>query len=122
MPVAQELKGEVKRAEPYGLFVQLEDSITTGLVHISKVSDKRIHKLQAQFPVGRKVRVAVLAIDHEKGRLSLGMKDKYFVESAAAVEGGEQSGDEDMVDVEGGSGDCDAGVLRCFSSFCFSSF
>lgn len=97
----QELNGVVKQAQPYGLFIQLSDSITTGLVHISEVSDKRIYKLEASFPVGRKVRVAVLAVDHDKGRLSLGMKDRYFVETAAGEGEGGEGVDEEMEDVEG---------------------
>lgn len=98
------MHGEVKRVEPYGLFIQLSDSITTGLVHISEVSDKRIHKLEASYPVGRKVRVAVLAVDSAKGRLSLGMKDKYFVEGGKGDDemagvSEDREGDEEMEDV-----------------------
>lgn len=100
----------MKRVEPYGLFIQLPDSIATGLVHISEVSDKRIHKLEALYPVGRNVRVAVLSIDKDKGRLSLGMKAKYFVDQAAGDEGDGVAEDEEMEDA---AVDGMAGVLCC---------
>jgi ribosomal protein S1 len=104
----QELDGEVKRVEPFGLFVQLSGSITTGLVHVSEISDKRIHRLEASYPVGRKVRVAVLAIDEAKGRLSLGMKDKYFTGKAHK---GDADADEYMEDMQDAEASDRAGVL-----------
>jgi rRNA biogenesis protein RRP5 len=113
----QEVEGVVKRVEPYGLFIQLSDSIATGLVHISEVSDKRIHKLEASYPVGRRVRVVVLDIDADKGRLSLGMKDKYFVSKDAGEKGNRGDGDEQMEDVE--AADRTGVVLPRFISFVF---
>lgn len=100
----QELTGEVKRVEPYGLFVQLTDSTITGLVHISEVSDMRIHKLAEKFPVGKRVRTAVLAVDTDKGRLSLGMKEKYFTQTDTGTQGQQPagSGDEEMLAADSG--------------------
>lgn len=95
--LGQELTGEVKRVEPYGLFVQLTDSTVTGLVHISEVSDKRIYKLAEKFPVGKRVRTAVLAVDTDKGRLSLGMKEKYFTQTDTGTQQPADSDDEDML-------------------------
>ena len=53
--------------------------------------------------------MAVLAVDSEKGRLSLGMKDKYFVGSAGDGVEVEEREHQDTSDVEGD--DDPAGVL-----------
>lgn len=67
-------KGHITNITDYGVFVELEPGIE-GLVHISEMSwvKKNVHpsKLVAS---GQEVEVAVLSIDPEKHRLSLGMK------------------------------------------------
>ena len=82
----QELKGTVIRAESYGIFVRLDDSNVTGLVHVSEISGKFVKNVPAEYPPGRKVKAAVLSIDAEKGRLALGMKAKCFTDEAPADE------------------------------------
>ena len=64
--------GTVETLKPYGAFVLLENGLT-GLVHISKISMKRIKKPSEVLKVGQEVKVKVLKI--EDGKLSLSIKD-----------------------------------------------
>lgn len=100
MCCVQELKGTVTRAEAFGIFVQLDESNVTGLVHVSELSGKFVKNVPAEYPVGRKVKAVVLSIDTEKGRLALGMKAKYFTDGAqdGKTEAGEAGEDVDPAD------------------------
>lgn len=64
--------GTVETLQPYGAFVLLENGLT-GLVHISKISMKRIKKPSEVLKVGQEVKVKVLKV--EDGKLSLSIKD-----------------------------------------------
>ena len=64
--------GKVETLQPYGAFVLLENGLT-GLVHISKISMKRIKKPSEVLKVGQEVKVKVLKV--EDGKLSLSIKD-----------------------------------------------
>ena len=66
------LKGTVETLQPYGAFVQLDNGLT-GLVHISKISMKRINKPSEVLKVGQEVKVMVLKV--EDGKISLSIKD-----------------------------------------------
>ena len=73
-PVLSKHEGEVVNIMPYGAFVKLEPGIE-GLVHISEMSwTKRISNPQEVVQIGDKVEVQVLAINHDKKEISLGMK------------------------------------------------
>jgi small subunit ribosomal protein S1 len=66
--------GEVVNIMPYGAFVKLEAGIE-GLVHISEMSwTKRINHPNEVVGIGDRVEVEVLAINHDKKEISLGMK------------------------------------------------
>lgn len=52
-------EGTVESLMPYGAFVQMDNGLT-GLVHISKISMKRIKKPSEVLSVGQKVKVKVL--------------------------------------------------------------
>ena len=84
--------GTVETLQPYGAFVQLENGLT-GLVHISKISMKRIKKPSEVLKVGQEVKVKVLKI--EDGKLSLSIKD-VDMNTSDVVEGakGDTSSDE----------------------------
>ncbi len=73
-PVGSLLEGEVKNIVDFGLFVGFNKDID-GLVHLSDISweEDNIEKLK-QFQKDQKIQVKVLAIDVEKERISLGMK------------------------------------------------
>jgi small subunit ribosomal protein S1 len=73
-PKASRHNGEVVNIMPYGAFVKLEAGIE-GLVHISEMSwTKRINHPNEVVSTGDKVEVEVLAINHDKKEISLGMK------------------------------------------------
>lgn len=66
------LKGTVSGIKKFGVFVNLGKA--EGLVHISEISWRRISHPSDVVQMGDEVEVEVLAIDEEKGKLSLGMK------------------------------------------------
>ena len=73
-PVNTKVKGEVVNVMTYGAFVKLEDGIE-GLVHISEMSwTKRVNHPNELVHIGDEVDIVVLAINHQKQEISLGMK------------------------------------------------
>lgn len=85
--------GTVETLQPYGAFVLLENGLT-GLVHISKISMKRIKKPSEVLKVGQEVKVKVLKI--EDGKLSLSIKDVEMNTSDVAGDSGSASGADDV--------------------------
>ncbi|MBR2705155.1 MAG: polyribonucleotide nucleotidyltransferase [Clostridia bacterium] len=69
--------GVVSKIMPFGAFVDLGGK--EGLLHISKISSKRVEKVEDVLSIGDEVRVKVYEIDSQ-GRINLTMKD---LESAA---------------------------------------
>lgn len=65
-------EGTVESLKEYGAFILMENGLT-GLVHISKISMKRIKKPSEVLSVGQKVKVKVL--DVKDGKISLSIKD-----------------------------------------------
>jgi len=73
-PPATRVKGKVVSLTDYGAFVELEPGIE-GLIHISEMSwTKRVKHPSQVVNVGDQVEAAVLDIDVENKRISLGMK------------------------------------------------
>ena len=66
--------GEVVRIMNFGAFVDLGCGGKEGLLHISKISDKRIKHVEDVLHVGDKITVKVIEID-DQGRINLSMKD-----------------------------------------------
>lgn len=73
-PVGSVVEGEVKNIVDFGLFIGFENDID-GLVHLSDLSfeEDNVEKLK-QYQKEQKVMVKILAIDVEKERISLGIK------------------------------------------------
>ena len=65
--------GTVTRIATFGAFVDLGAG-KEGLLHISKISSKRVEKVEDVLSVGDEVTVKVLEIDNQ-GRINLSMKD-----------------------------------------------
>ena len=65
--------GIVTKIMPFGAFVDLGGG-KEGLLHISKISSKRVDKVQDVHAVGDEITVKVSDIDHQ-GRINLSMKD-----------------------------------------------
>ena len=70
--VGEEYDGKVTRIMTFGAFVELWPG-QEGMVHISKLSDKRVDKVSDVVNVGDRVRVKVAEID-DQGRVNLSMK------------------------------------------------
>ena len=68
-----ELKGTVRNVIDFGAFVDIGVH-QDGLVHISQISEKRIKHPSDVLNVGDVIKVRVLSVDAEKGRISLSMK------------------------------------------------
>jgi len=68
------IKGRVRNLTDFGAFVEIEEGID-GLIHISDMSwTKRIEHPSEVLQKGEEVEVAVLSVDAERQRLSLGLK------------------------------------------------
>lgn len=72
--VGMRLKGRVTNVMDYGCFVELEEGIE-GLVHVSEMdwTNKNINPSKVVH-LGQEVEVAVLEVDNERRRISLGIK------------------------------------------------
>ena len=71
--VGEVLTGKVVRIMNFGAFVELAPN-KDGMVHISKLSDKRVAKVEDVVNIGDIVTVKVIEID-KMGRINLSMKD-----------------------------------------------
>ena len=66
-------EGTVTRIMPFGAFIDLGGG-NEGLLHISKISHKRVEKVEDVLSIGDEVTVKVSEID-DQGRINLNMKD-----------------------------------------------
>ena len=67
------MRGTVVRILEFGAFVELAPG-KDGMVHISKLSDKRVEKVEDVVKIGDEVTVKVVKVDPIKGRIDLSMK------------------------------------------------
>lgn len=67
-------EGVVKNITDFGAFVDLGG--LDGLLHITDMSWKRISHPSEMLSIGDKIEVKIIDIDEEKGRVSLGLKQK----------------------------------------------
>lgn len=70
----EKIKGAVKSITDFGVFIGLEDNID-GLIHLSDISwDESGEKAVRNFKKGEELEAIILAIDPERERISLGLK------------------------------------------------
>ena len=79
-------EGTVESIMPYGAFINLGDGLS-GLVHISRICQRRIKSPAEVLKEGEKVKVKLL--DVKDGKLSLSMKD--FEETSGAEPEGDEA-------------------------------
>ena len=72
-PIGTEVEGTVRNLTDFGAFVELEDGVD-GLIHISDLSWKKIKHPSEVLKKKDKIGSAVLSIDKENCRISLGVK------------------------------------------------
>ena len=80
--VGETVKGTVVQIKEYGAFVELEPGLD-GLVHISEVAPKRVENIGDVLSVGQEIEAKVLAIDVDRHRISLSLKDMELHTEAA---------------------------------------
>ena len=68
----QVITGKVVRIMPFGAFVELKPK-KDGMIHISRLSDRRVEKVEDVVNIGDTVTVKVLDVD-KAGKISLSMK------------------------------------------------
>lgn len=73
--VGQLLKGKVSRITEFGAFITLSP-IKEGMIHISKLSEKRVEKVEDVLNIGDSVKVEVIKVDN-RGRIDLRLVEKY---------------------------------------------
>jgi len=73
-PVGTECEVEIVGLTQFGAFARIIPGID-GLIHVSQISNERVEKPQDVLSVGQKVNVKITAIDFEKKRISLSMKE-----------------------------------------------
>ncbi len=86
-PVGATVEGRVRNLTEFGAFIEIEDGID-GLVHVSNLSwTTRVKHPSEVLKKGDKVKAIILAIEPDKRRLSLGVKqmqpdvwDSFFVQ------------------------------------------
>lgn len=67
------VKGTITRLQPFGAFVEIAPGVE-GLVHITELgAGRRINHPKEIVSVGQQVEASVLAVDHDKRRLSLSL-------------------------------------------------
>ncbi len=72
-PVTSKVTGTVSKLMDFGAFVKLEPGVE-GLVHISELSFKRVHRVSDIVQEGQQVEAKVLSVDPENQRISLSMR------------------------------------------------
>lgn len=72
MTIKDKIKGKVKNITDFGVFLDLDG--IDGLLHITDMSWGRINHPSEMVKIGDEIEVVILDIDHEKQRVSLGLK------------------------------------------------
>ncbi|MBS4173922.1 S1 domain-containing post-transcriptional regulator GSP13 [Bacillus sp. FJAT-49736] len=67
------ITGKVAGIQPYGAFIAL-DGETQGLVHISEIKHGFVKDIHDHLKVGDEVKVKVLSVDEESGKISLSIR------------------------------------------------
>ncbi|KAL0900332.1 hypothetical protein Bca101_084293 [Brassica carinata] len=118
--VGDVISGSIKRVEPYGLFITIDNTSMVGLCHKSQLSDDRIEDVQARYEAGESVTAKILKLDEEKQRISLGMKSSYFMndDDVEAQPPSEEHADEASMECDQ-INDSKSGVLAAVGDFGF---
>ncbi|KAI4310641.1 hypothetical protein MLD38_035604 [Melastoma candidum] len=94
--------GNIRRVEPYGLFITIHPSNLVGLCHKSQLSDDHIEDVGSKYKAGEDVKVKILKVDQDRQRISLGMKDSYIHENRKNMETTSDQDEDDELMTENG--------------------
>jgi len=106
--IGQKYKGTVSRIEEYGVFVRVQNSNVSGLVHKSECSDKYIKKLSDLYDPGDLVKILVLKKDDGKKQVGFSMKASHFENDEDSDDdslNADSDTDEESMDIEMKQGD-----------------
>lgn len=67
------IKGKVSKIMDFGAFVRLEPGVE-GLIHISEIDYKRVHRTSDVLSEGQDVEAKVVSVDRDKQRIALSLK------------------------------------------------
>ena len=95
-PVGTVVNATIVGMTTFGAFANIIPGID-GLIHISQISNKRIEKPQDELKVGEVVEAKITAIDFEKKRVSLSIRELLPDAPVAAVEVTEEVAAEEVV-------------------------
>ncbi|GEL08698.1 S1 domain-containing post-transcriptional regulator GSP13 [Salisediminibacterium halotolerans] len=68
------VEGKVTGIKPFGAFVALDEK-KQGLVHISHIAHGYVKDINEVLSVGDQIKVKVLSVDEESGKISLSIKE-----------------------------------------------
>ncbi|MDR3552748.1 MAG: bifunctional 4-hydroxy-3-methylbut-2-enyl diphosphate reductase/30S ribosomal protein S1 [Clostridia bacterium] len=88
--VGDVIEAKVVSMMPFGAFARIIPDVD-GLIHISQISERRIAKPQDVLKIGEDVKVKITAIDAEKRRISLSIREAEDVPAAQTDELGENT-------------------------------
>lgn len=71
--VGNVVTGKVTGIQPYGAFVSLDEN-RQGLIHISEITNGYVRDINDYVKVGDKVKVKVLSVDEEAGKIGLSLR------------------------------------------------
>lgn len=74
------ITGKVVRILEFGAFVELTPN-KDGMIHISKLSDQRVNKVEDVVNIGDEVTVKVVKVDTAKGRIDLSLRASDLAET-----------------------------------------
>ncbi len=83
--VGEEFEGEVVGIKDFGAFVKLTPG-KDGLLHISRVANGRVGKVEDVLNLGDVIKVVVLEVDPKTGKISLDRLDKPDAPAGSAPE------------------------------------
>lgn len=67
------VNGEITQITKYGVFIKIYNIIS--LLHISEIGDKHINNIYKVFEIGKELKVKIIHIDMEQGRLSVSRRN-----------------------------------------------
>ncbi|MBE6021703.1 MAG: 30S ribosomal protein S1 [Cellulosilyticum sp.] len=73
LEMGQVVTVEVTRFAAYGAFARITDNVE-GLIHISQISEKRVHKVEDALEIGQKVQAKIVTLDKEAKKVGLSIK------------------------------------------------
>ena len=93
-PVGTVCEVEIVGLTPFGAFANIISGID-GLIHVSQISNERVEKPEDVLSLGQKVTVKITAIDFDKKRISLSIKEASAPEAAAEETPAEEAASEE---------------------------